>query len=72
MTGHTDSAAITKSMLNAPVREQDLRKSQDPKAGAGQDDSLPVIPSMSIGVAQHDMELEKQRMMHLGLPGQDS
>lgn len=27
---------------------------------------MPNIPSMSIGVAQHDLELEKQRMMAYG------
>lgn len=53
---------LAQSFMNGPVNEQTLRKSHDPKAGQGQDDSIPNIPSMSIDVA----ELEKQRLLGHG------
>ena len=62
--GANNGMGLATGMLNmGPVNEQSMRKSMDPKAGIGQDDSMPNIPSVSIGVAQHDMELEKQRMI---------
>ena len=63
--GNGQKAIVSgQGMINpTPVREQLLRQSQDKRGGCGQDDSMPNIPTVSIGVAQHDIELEKQRMM---------
>ena len=63
--GNGQNAIVSgQGMINpTPVREQLLRQSQDRRVGCGQDDSMPNIPTVSINVAQHDIELEKQRMM---------
>ena len=54
---------VSNNLINPPVREIGLRMSGDFRAGQGQDDSLPNVPTMSIEAAQHDIQLETQKMM---------
>ena len=50
--GGNGQTAIAKGMMNmSPVNEQSMRKSRDTRLGCGQDDSMPNIPTVSIGVA---------------------
>ena len=49
------NSVIQASLANEPVNEQVLRRSNDYRAGHGQDDPIPNLPTMSIAAAQADV-----------------
>ena len=69
-TGQTNASlmanSVAQSLADIPVHEQVLRKSNDFRAGHGQDDPIPNLPTMSIQAAQADVLQEQQRLMASG------
>ena len=62
-SGHTNASlmanSLVQSLADVPVHEQVLRKSHDSRAGHGQDDPIPNLPTMSIAAAQADVLQEQ-------------